>query len=109
MNIEDAHKAVDYIRDNAPLYAKAKGERIYLEEYRKTLKAILMGKSTAKTAVDREAEAYANPEYAELLKGLQAAIEVEEEIRWKMVAAQARVEVLRSSEASARMEMRATQ
>ena len=29
-------KALDYLRDNAPAYAKAKSERIYLEEYRKT-------------------------------------------------------------------------
>ena len=36
------YKAIDYIVANAPKYAKAKAERIYLEEFRKTKKALLM-------------------------------------------------------------------
>jgi len=42
MEIRDPHKAVDYILKNAKAHAKAKAERNYLEEYRKSLKAILM-------------------------------------------------------------------
>ena len=38
----DPQEAVDFIFRTAPAYAKAKAERIYLEEYRKTKKAILM-------------------------------------------------------------------
>ena len=38
----DPHKAVDYILLNGKKFAKAKAERVYLEEYRKSLKAILM-------------------------------------------------------------------
>ena len=33
----DPHKAVDYIIANATKFAKAKSERVYLEEYRKSL------------------------------------------------------------------------
>ena len=36
------YKTVDFILENAPRYAKAKAERIYLEEFRKTKKALLM-------------------------------------------------------------------
>jgi len=108
-SIKDAHQAVDFILGNSKAYAQAKGDRIYLEEYRKSLKAILMAKSDAKTAVDREAWAYAHEEYTAHLDGIRAAVEREESLRWALVAAQARIEVLRSSEASARIEMRATQ
>ena len=33
-------KALDFIRDHAPQYAKAKSERAYLEELRQTKKAL---------------------------------------------------------------------
>lgn len=98
----DPHRAVDFIRDNGKIYAQAKANRVYAEEYRKSLKAILM-KQSMETAVNaQEREAYSHPEYMQLLKGLQEAVEVEERLRWEMVAAQARIEVWRSQEASNR-------
>lgn len=104
-----SHEAIDFIFQNAPEYAKAKAERVYLEEFRKTKKALLMKVAMSKyEAVSaQEREAYAHPEYQELLKGLQAAIEIEEELKWKLEAARLRVEVYRTEEASARMQMRA--
>ena len=104
----DPHKAVDYIIANAKKFAKAKAERIYLEEYRKSLKAILMKGSMENAVNAQEREAYSDPEYVELLKGLREAVEVEEEIRWGLVAAQARIEVWRSMEATNRAEGKAT-
>lgn len=103
----DPHKAVDYILENAKQFAAAKAHRIYLEEYRKSLKAILMKKSFEETIGAQEREAYANPEYEELLSGLRAAIETEESLRWHLIAAQARIDVWRSQEASNRQEARA--
>jgi hypothetical protein len=100
----DPHKAVDFIRDNGKVYAQAKAERIYLEEYRKSLKAILMKKSMENAVNAQEREAYSHPEYVELLEGLRDAVVAEERLRWEMVAAQARVEVWRSQEASNRVE-----
>ena len=104
-----SHEAIDFIFQNAPEYAKAKAERVYLEEFRKTKKALLMKAAMSKyEAVSaQEREAYAHHEYQELLKGLQAAIEIEEELKWKLEAARLRVEVYRTEEASARMQMRA--
>ena len=98
----DPQAALKSMWDLAPQYASAKGQRVYLEEYRKTLKATLM-KECRETAIGaQEREAYAAPEYAELLKGLQAAVEAEETLRWRLVSAQAAVEVWRSQEASNR-------
>jgi hypothetical protein len=104
----DPHKAVDYIRDNGKVYAQAKAERIYLEEYRKSLKAILMKRSEENAVNAQEREAYSHPEYVLLLEGLRDAVKIEEQLRWEMVAAQARIEVWRSQEASNRIEYKVT-
>jgi hypothetical protein len=100
--------AIEYIFKHGKRYAKAKAERIYLEEYRKSLKAIIMKRSLENAVNAQEREAYSDPEYVELLKGLREAVEVEEEIRWGLVAAQARIEVWRSMEATNRAEGKAT-
>lgn len=105
----DIHKAVDYIRDNAKALAQAKADRIYCEEYRKTLKAQLMQSASSEAVGAQERDAYAHPDYAAHLLALRAAVEAEETLRWRMVAAQARVEVWRSLESTARAEGRATQ
>jgi hypothetical protein len=99
----DPQVAVDYMLQTAPRYAAAKAKRVQLEEFRKSKKAILMQQSVA----DREASAYAHPEYIELLNGLEAAVEAEELFRWKMKAAELQVEIWRSQEASSRAEGRA--
>lgn len=106
MSHEDPNKAVDYILSNAGKFAQAKGQRVYLEEFRKSKKAILMAQSGAKTAVEREQYAYAHEDYLGLLGGLKAAVEVEEEIKWKLEAARIRVEIWRSQEASNRVQDR---
>lgn len=100
-------RSLDFIRDNAPAYAKAKSERIYLEEFRKSKKALLMRDAEIaghKTGAAQEREAYAHPEYMVLLEGLKAAVEQEENYRWLFVAAQAKIEAWRTIEANRRAE-----
>lgn len=109
MRETDPHKAIDYIIANGAKYAKAKAGRIYLEEFRKSKKAILMAECKAEAANAREQYAYAHPEYLEVLAGIRDAVEIEEKLRWDLIAAQARVEVWRSEEASARAEGKAVQ
>lgn len=105
----DPHEAVDYIIKMAPQFAVAKAKRIYTEEFRKSKKALLMAQCDAPAANAREQYAYAHPEYVELLRGLQEAVEIEEALKWRLIAAQARVEVWRTEQATARAEGRATQ
>ena len=100
----DVMKCLDYIRDHAKQYAQAKANRVYLEEYRKTLKARLMAQQLGDPVNAQERYAYAHPEYAELLEGLKVAIEQEENLRWKLIAAQAKIEVWRSLSANQRAE-----
>lgn len=98
----DPQKAVDYLRDNAEKYAEAKASRVYLEEFRKSKKSLLMLQSDEKTQAGKEAYAYAHDEYIALLDGLKVAIETEETVKWQMIAAQARIEVWRTQQANNR-------
>ena len=98
----DPQKAVDYLRDNAEKYAESKASRVYLEEFRKSKKSLLMLQSDEKTQAGKEAYAYAHDEYIALLDGLKVAIEAEETVKWQMIAAQARIEVWRTQQANNR-------
>ena len=106
MNQKDINDAVDYLYTHGRKYAEAKAHRVYLEEYRKSQKAMLMkaalSDGRAKSAVVAEIEAYADSAYIEVLKGLEVAVEAEETYRWGLVSAQARIDVWRSQEASNR-------
>ena len=108
MSDYDPHAAIDYIIKNAGRFAKAKSERIYIEEYRKSLKAILMKQSGQSVIAAQEREAYAHEDYAALLAGLREAVETEEKLRWDLIAAQARIEVWRSQEATNRTQDKLT-
>jgi len=102
-------KALDFIRDNAEAYAVAKANVLYMTEYRKTMKAILMAEAyDAKTQSEKETYAYAHPKYVAHLIALQNAVSECEKLRWLMVGAEAKIEVWRSLESSARAEGRST-
>lgn len=104
--------AVDFLLKNANLYAKAKAERVYLEEFRKSKKALLMQEAFCvgvDTMAGQERDAYARIEYQDLLKGLKEAVEIEESLKWKMTAAQLRVEIWRTTQANNRFIEKATQ
>ena len=106
------HQAVDFIIKKAPEYAKAKAKRVYLEEFRKSKKALLMKDALQKgiEAVNaQEREAYSDPEYLQLLEGLAEAIEIEETLKWHLEAARMRTDIWRTEQANARMEGRATE
>ena len=105
----DPHDAVDYIIKNASRFAKAKAERVYLEEFRKSKKALLMKASPESSGIAQERDAYAHPEYLQLLEGLKEAVQVEEKLKWDLIAAQARVEIWRTESANNRATDRSTQ
>jgi hypothetical protein len=102
-------KAIQYLIDTAPLYAKSKADRMFLEEYRKSIKAQLMSRAGTEVLGKQETFAYAHEDYIQILEGIKQAVEKEEKYRWLMTAAQARIEVWRTEQYSARMEIKATQ
>ena len=100
------------IRDKAPAYGAAKAQRVYLEEFRKSKKALLMKESLSmgyEAANAQEREAYADPSYQQLLKGLAAAIEQEETLRWELESYRLDIEIWRSREATNRNQDRSHQ
>lgn len=104
--------AAQDIRDKAPAFGEAKAQRVYLEEFRKTKKALLM-KDALKLGVEaanaQEREAYADPAYHQLIKGLATAIEKEETLKWELEAARLDIEIWRSREATNRTQDRSHQ
>ena len=100
------------IREKAPAYGVAKAQRVYLEEFRKSKKALLMKESLSmgyEAANAQEREAYADPSYQQLLKGLAAAIEQEETLRWELESYRLDIEIWRSREATNRNQDRSHQ
>jgi hypothetical protein len=101
-------KALDFIRDNAAEYAQAKANVVYMTEYRKTIKATLMASSSERTESAKETYAYSHDDYKKHLISLEEAVAKCERLRWLLVAAEAKIEVWKSLEATARAEGRAT-
>lgn len=100
------------IRDKAPAYGEAKAQRVYLDEFKKSKKAMLMRDALLNgidAASHQEREAYSNPEYVALLKGLAAAVETEETLRWELESHRLDVEIWRTREATNRMQDRSHQ
>lgn len=99
---KEVEAANDYIRDNAPKYAKAKSERVYLQEFRKSKLAILYNTQKDGTDKAKDSYAHAHPEYLEVIEGIRSAVEEEETINWRMKAAQEKVDIWRTQQANNR-------
>ena len=92
----DVQKSLDFLRDTSENAAKYKAERIYLDEYRKSLKALLMKNHLDLPVSAQEREAYASPVYIQHLESLKIAIERDEKQRFLRVSAEAKIEAWRT-------------
>lgn len=89
-NFESIERSLHFINKQAEEFGRAKSQRVYLEEFRKVKKAQLVLQARdegIKTAQERESYAYSNEEYISLLDGLRVAVEQEEALKWKLMAA----------------------
>jgi len=102
-------KALDFMRDNADKLGKLKGQMVYMQEKRKTVKAIIMASSSERTESAKETYAYSHEEYIQHLVEMRDAIAEYETLRILVAAAEAKIAVWRSLESSARSEVRSTQ
>jgi hypothetical protein len=103
--MENPNKVVEFLLKNAGKYAKAKAQRIYLDEFRRSKRALLMQDAELhgyETSAAQERQAYSHPEYQQLLEGLKEAITVEETLRWQLIAAQIKVDIWRTEQANNR-------
>ena len=98
----EVDRAVEFLRDSADESAKFRAERLYVEEYRKSLKALLMKKFVDFPISAQEREAYSHPEYLSHLKAIKIAIEKDEKQRFLRVAAEAKIQAWQTKSANLR-------
>lgn len=98
---EQAERANDFIRDNAREYAQVTAQREYLDEYLKIKEASLM-EDVEGPEHERKSYARSHPDYLQIIEGRKAAREKELELKWKLVAAQTKIDMWRTMEASNR-------
>jgi len=104
--MDEPLKAIQYIAENSRAYAKAKAQRVLIENSLRSVKARLMNESDAKTLGDREAYAYAHEDYLIQVRALAEAVEQEEYLRWMLEAAKMKVEIWKTNQFTARTEMK---
>jgi predicted glycosyl hydrolase (DUF1957 family) len=83
--------ALDFLRDSAVEAAQFKANRVYMEEYRKSLKAQIMAEHTNLPGNAQEREAYKDERYIEHLEALKEAVFEDEKIKFLIEAAKAKI------------------
>ena len=99
---EEIEKALDYLRDNASLAAKAKAERFYVIEYRKVIKSQIMQEHNSDSAVIQQRHAYADPRYLQHLEAIREAIKIDEQCQFLRSAAEAKINAWQTMSANER-------
>jgi hypothetical protein len=98
----EVDRALDYLRDSADAAAKARAERIYTEEFRKTIKARIMKEQADLPLAAQEREAYADKRYIAHLDALREAVFADEKHRFLLAAASAKIEAWRTQSSNER-------
>ena len=111
ITVDEMERALDYIRDKAEEFGEAAGNRTYLEDFSKALKARLManhlylcvqkGEKEPSIAA-QERYAYSHSEYIKHLEAIQIAVAEHEKLRFMMKAAEVKVMVWQCQESTRR-------
>ena len=104
----DPHKAVDWMIENVPNISAAKRKLTQLEEYTKSLRAILMKQSMETSLGAQEREALSHPDYLAHLEAEAIAGEEYEKLRHFFDIAKIVVDVWRTEQSNLRAEGRVT-
>jgi hypothetical protein len=107
IDADAAEKAVDWLRANARSIAQGRAERLYMEQWIKTVKATLQQEQAGSSAAASEIGALASPKYLAALQAYKQAIETDEYNRFMVTAAEAKIEAWRSQESTRRAEGKA--
>ena len=94
--------ALDLLFRNITKSAAAAGERMYLMEFRKSLKAILMAQDNNKTVALQERAAYSHPKYLDHLRRMRDAEVAYETVRGERAWAERVIDVYRTRQANTR-------
>jgi len=96
----DIEKALDFLRDSADEAAQNRANRIYMEEFRKSLKAQLMSENMEMAVNAQEREAYKNVQYITHLDAMKTAIYEDEKLRFLIEAAKIKITAWQTMERS---------
>ncbi len=105
---DQAEKTVDWLRDNARPIAQARAERLYMEQWIKTVKATIQSEQIGMSVAAAETVALASPRYLAALQAFKESVEADEYLRFMAAAAEAKIDAWRSQESTRRMEAKAT-
>jgi len=98
----DIEKACEWLRDHAEEGAVFRAQRIYVEEWRKVIKAQIMKEHVDLPVSAQEREAYADERYTQHLSAIQEAVKNDEYHRFLRAAAEAKIEAWRTQQADTR-------
>lgn len=102
----EAEKAVEYLRDSATGAAQARADRLYLEQWVKTVKAQCQAEKTGSVAAT-EIQALTDERYLQALQAYREAVAADEKARFLREAAAAKLEAWRTLSATRRAEGKA--
>lgn len=106
----DLETRLTQLRQLAKDYGKWEGRRVFLHEFRKSKKAMMMKAAECegyKTAAAQEREAYASEEYIQVITALQTATEEAQRLRWELSIAADGLRAWQTEQANKRAERRA--
>jgi hypothetical protein len=99
---KDIERALDYLRDNVDEAAQARANRLYMEQWVKTVKAKVQVSQSGLSATAAEAVASSSLEYIGALEAMKTAIELDERHRFLREAANAKIEAWRTQSSNER-------
>ena len=88
---ESIEAGLDYLRENADVAANARADRIYLEEYTKSLRALIMSEHPLLAVNAQEREALSDKRYLKHLEALREAVFHDERHKFRLRAVEARL------------------
>lgn len=99
---EEIQKAIDWLRDTAESCAKKRAERLYLDDFTRSLKAQIMSEHLAEPLGAQERHAYADIRYKNHLEALRIAVFEDEKGRFLREAADAKIRCWQTQQANER-------
>ena len=97
---KEIESALDFLRDSAKTAAQHRANRIYAEEYRKSLKSQIMSEHISHPVNAQEREAYSDSRYLEHLEAIKEAVFEDEKIRFLIEAAKTKISAWQTMEKS---------
>ena len=104
---QDIDRALSYLRDNAEKDAQARAERLYIEQYLKSVLAQEQAKIDAPSVAAQEVGARISEPYLSTLQAYKQAIYEDERRRFLRAAAETKIEAWRTQSSNQRAEGKA--